>query len=379
MSKYPHLTAHLANRKLDDRIGGFEKACQTALDAVAAKHIANPVYNDIKSIINGVLGDAYDEAKYPTLVAHNKLTAAQSTAQDEIYYTTPMLLHTAPKLLAKVEKMECDLSMKQAALTILREIAPVADAMNALKANGWIVKRQPKSAEEKNQRFVAPQASSNAAKRIKALLVGLMAENFADLATAIGRGYQTQVDQFIRAQAKTAALGNPPLSLRVYARDFAPGTDLNHRNVLKPDTYFLSKVVDEDGNRVATLKSDYPAILADIAHKDAEDIRDAFIAKNLRKIVSVVDAKGQDGVGLSDAIVLGRSVSLTGFEGSFRVTFADGSGFQFTNSVVWSHSVHNLPFLRYPLRFHNVVLPGGAKMPRPSEERMNTVFLGKEV
>jgi hypothetical protein len=45
--------------------------------------------------------------------------------------------------------------------------------------------------------------------------------------------------------------------------------------------------------------------------------------------------------------------------------------------VVWSHSVYGKQFMRFPLTFHSPIMPNGTVMPRPSEERMNTVFVEK--
>ena len=108
-----------------------------------------------------------------------------------------------------------------------------------------------------------------------------------------------------------------------------------------------------------------------LATSDAQSIRDAFIHKNLKKLHAIVDGKGNP---LSIEVVR-EFLRMSGLEGTLRVCFDDGSSFLARNSVVLSHSVHGTPFLRYPLTFHDVVLADGSRMGRPSEERMNTIFL----
>lgn len=70
---------------------------------------------------------------------------------------------------------------------------------------------------------------------------------------------------------------------------------------------------------------------------------------------------------------------MNSLRGTLRFFFTDGSSFVVQNSVVWSHSIYGKAFNRFPLTFHDVIMPDGSKMPRPSEERMNTVFVGKQL
>ena len=98
-----------------------------------------------------------------------------------------------------------------------------------------------------------------------------------------------------------------------------------------------------------------------------------FIVKNLTKLDSIVDAKGDVAI----VTVISQNLGLCQLEGTLRVTFKDGALFDAKNSVVWTHSIHGKPFNRFPLTFHDVRFADGTKMPQPSEERMNTLFVGK--
>jgi hypothetical protein len=68
---------------------------------------------------------------------------------------------------------------------------------------------------------------------------------------------------------------------------------------------------------------------------------------------------------------------LGALRGTLKFEFEDTSSFIVQNSVVWSHSVYGKQFMRFPLTFHSPIMPNGTVMPRPSEERMNTVFVEK--
>lgn len=119
-------------------------------------------------------------------------------------------------------------------------------------------------------------------------------------------------------------------------------------------------------------KQNAAEIIADKATKMAELVRESFVAKNLKKLDSIVERKGD----LKEAVIVSGDLSTSGLEGTLRFTFKDGSAFTCRNSVVFAYSVHGTPFNRFPLTFHNVTLADGTKMKSPSEEKMNTEFLG---
>src|SRR5690606_2376031 len=114
------------------------------------------------------------------------------------------------------------------------------------------------------------------------------------------------------------------------------------------------------------------ARLHDEAERTAKRIRDAFIFKNLKKLSSIVEKKGD----FESAAEIEGTVRLTGLSGTLIVKFKDGAQFTAQNSIVWSRSIHGTEFPRFPLTFHDVILSSGERMPRPSEERMNVVFAG---
>lgn len=107
-----------------------------------------------------------------------------------------------------------------------------------------------------------------------------------------------------------------------------------------------------------------------LAKKDAAAMRDEFIFKVIEKIAPIVENKGNL-VGVRE---VSNTIQVGRLSGMLEVDFADGASFVVDNNVVYSHSVRGRPFARFPLTFHNVVLPGGGRMKQPSEERMHSVF-----
>lgn len=131
--------------------------------------------------------------------------------------------------------------------------------------------------------------------------------------------------------------------------------------------HVLSRVYDRRKN---TLTDDWQEQVTITATRMVDDMQNAFVAKNTRKLAAILTGKGNMTVAENICV---RAVGGV-IEGWMRFSFADGSSFRVNNTSVLSFSVHNRPFYRFPTTFHDVVLPGGAKMGLPSEERMIEVF-----
>lgn len=295
-------------------------------------------------------------------------------------------------------------------LPFLEEIAPICDAITFLKDK--VVKRQPKSEEEKRAiKFTPPPATTAAAKQVAALLEEVVTASFDQLVAFNEKSYLGKLAQFEKAQKAAAGdkTKNEPngLNRRTGELEYSEYYSLRwHFTINKDDAlvnvaenlgYRNRKKITVDAVGVALLSrvvragrvggdrfsGEYTEIVApnaveilkEQAFKDADELRQMFIVKNLKKIVSVVEGKG-DGQ-MTESRVVNTEVSLQSLEGELYFAFADGSSFRVKNAVVGAISVLGNPFLRFPLTFHDAKMPGGAKMPLPSEERMNTIFLGK--
>lgn len=120
-----------------------------------------------------------------------------------------------------------------------------------------------------------------------------------------------------------------------------------------------------------SLVDGYRDILRKTADEQAAWAQDRFIYKNVMKLATIVERKGN----LSNSTVIKGVVDRNGFGGEIRFEFADGSKFIVRNKIVLKYSVHGNPFLQAPTTFHNAVLPNGSVMPgQPSEEDMVEVF-----
>lgn len=294
-------------------------------------------------------------------------------------------------------------------LPFLEEIAPICNAITFLKDK--VVKRQPKSEEEKRAiKFTPPPATTAAAKQVQALLEEIVADSFAALVKSYEDDYLAMLTRFKKAQkaAEGDVTKNEPngksrtddsiqyseyYSLRWHhtvnkgdaLANVVENRSWRTRAEIKIDGYgvaILSRVISAGrvgdrftGEYKEIIAPDAEETLKKLAYRDADDVRQMFIVKNLKKIVAVVEGKGEGQ--MTESRVINTEVSLKSLEGEIYFAFADGSSFRVKNSVVWSVSVLGNPFHRFPLTFHDVKMPGGAKMPLPSEERMNTIFLGK--
>lgn len=119
-------------------------------------------------------------------------------------------------------------------------------------------------------------------------------------------------------------------------------------------------------------KKDVDARIDKMARQDADAIREAFVEKNTFRISEIARLKGS--IPSPDLLRLDPGPS---FNSEIRFSFADGSRFDLRNNTVWKRSPLGRTFAQFPTTFHNVVLPGGKKMSKPSEERMLDVFAGK--
>lgn len=282
---------------------------------------------------------------------------------------------TLAKRLAKAPQHETVKPLVEAMTRFHAEVEPIAKAFAFFAADkSRIVKRQPKSEEERKAAFAPPPATTASLLQVKTMLETLVNDQFEALVKRMAERYADMVSRFIEKRdqrlAEIAASDKPnrPYRLVDYLRE-ARGANGS----------FLSKVLDGDdyGRGTPQVKADAEQIIAGIARADAEEVREFFVAKNLRKIVSIIEAKEKQAA-MTECRVVKHTLSIGGLEGAFVVAFADGSGFAFSNAVVFKVNSYGTAFNQFPLTFHDVKLAKGVKMPRPSEARMNTVFLGKE-
>jgi hypothetical protein len=327
------------------RAESFEKAIAAVNDGLAHGEIYNPVFNDAKDRINRTVDEAYDRHVKDRFVHYDQPKDVQELSWSFMI----MGLHDCKAAGKKIRATKAVGPMVDAMREFIDEVEPLWKAMDAVKP--LVVKRRVLTPEERaeKERYLPPATSLNGIAEMRAALEGVTQKKFDELVALFDKSFHSNVAAFEAATPeKRAEIIKDPFDRAGIFEGGEGGFDK------KP---YVRKV-------------NFAQIINELAVKRAKEIQDSFVFKNLRKLCSIVEAKGD----FDRVEECGSSVSLSGLEGTFRLTFKDGASFIASNSVVYSRSVYNTPFVRYPLTFHDVVMGNGAKMPKPSEERMNTVF-----
>lgn len=357
LDQFPLLTAAFGNRAKY-----LEQALVAINDGLAKGSIPNPVYaNDVKPVVANAIEAGWRKVQEVYLVrGRGNPDAYPDAVRDLCYYSHPQA-HTIPGLLGKIEKLPKS-DVVDAAIAYLREIAPLGRAVVTLK--DMAVKRQPKpDAEvERKAKYDAPRVAGTAVGIVKDILTKITDDAYGELVKALIKRHNRIIDIYIDLSEKTKDLRfnqkyNDPDYKALRAIEKEDGSD------------FLYDALD---SRTLQRKPGADEVIEKAATRQADQTREHFIYKNLDKIASILDAKGN----FKDAKLLDRKV-LSGLEGTIRMEFTDGSRFTVKNAVVYVVNSHGTRFNRFPLTFHDVVMPDGSKMKAPSEERMNTVFVGK--
>lgn len=364
-----------------DRMLRVEQAIESLVEGDRAGEIPNPVYQDARECINRALETAWSRLPAPSWDSLN----GQDKLFEAFHGTHLSVTNHAGKLKRMVGLEHPMLPVRQA---FLDEVTPLAIMTNELKAKA--VKRRVKTeeerAEEEEQKFVVPPTSSKVVLQVKQLLEDMVNERYVELRDFIRQNHQSILNRFLEKEKE--AKSDPTLNGKDFnGRAYTTYTPIHHASYrhqgrtltdqsifsvlsMTLESYDVPGAYYEDAWRE---KKDSSAILDAMAEEKATLIRDRFIYKNIIKLSGILDGKGEDQ--LAGAEIIGNTFSLGGFEGRFKFTFHDGSGFDITTSYVYVVNQHGTQFGRVPLTFHDVLLPGGEKMPSPSEERMHTIFL----
>jgi hypothetical protein len=361
-----------------------ENAVQVLGEAVEAGEIANVTYeNEVKFFLGRAFDDAWDEAVQKPFQFNREYR--NSEAEDKIFYSLnghPMP-HTVQTFINRIEKAKLDTDFTRTALALLAELKVMGDAIVSLKKEGKVVKRQPKAPEDLKAKYNAPEASSRAIGQVRDILIEITDKAYQGLVSYYKDEYAKGLALFVE---RTNALyakrpeSRTPLLSEDERKAFQAAEQ--HANDALPFLSFFDAIekIDEDYNysaqvrfRKLALKGNAQEVTDAQAIVTAERIRDGFVYKNLVKLDSILEAKGD----FAKIEIVGYELSLGSLEGTLRLTFKDGAAFTVVNKIVDVRNSYGTAFERFPLTFHDVVMGDGSKMGRPSEERMNTVFVGK--
>ena len=338
-------------------------ACQIEIieAAMAVGSIANPVWVDVKFTMGNLLERAWDGLETKSWNWRDLSDDVTKIVSGLNIYHPEM--HSILGKIEKLRKVKDKHPMLAEWLAVFEELAPLGDAFKVLSKN--TVKRQPKPVEDRVAKYNAPSVSGTATAKVRDLLNQITEESKLVLEQRIADGIEHKLKCYMDAQKKALAEDKV---LGVY-EFFCPSGHVWKDH----DGYHLvSGLVNGGINKeTAVRKPGYKAQIAKIAEDNASHVREDFVYKNLEKIASIVEAKGN----YKSGKIISREISLVGLTGMLQFHFTDGSNFIVQNAVVGSYSCHGKYFHRYPLTFHDVIMPNGKKMGRPSEQRMNEIFV----
>ncbi len=150
------------------------------------------------------------------------------------------------------------------------------------------------------------------------------------------------------------------------ARDAAAG----HGAAVVRATHFGEALVKRDPYRSTTERHpDGAARARAFCEREADDAMRLCVERNVEKLAPVVEAMGVAGISLRSA-----EVGLEGVTTEFAVSFPEGGGFRYTNSIVHGETRQGTPYMQFPARFRDVVRPDGTRLKGPSEAAVREAF-----
>lgn len=365
MASFPLLSSVLTERRAKQ----LASAVEVLEKAIEDGAISNPSFNDCKADVARVLDDGWAAiVREPYFYAgkYRELGEDLYKVLDSVNTSAIHVVKQAAKVEAGAKKInEENHPAVKAAMSYLAEAAPLANLL--LKAKELIVKRVPKTVEPTaKERYSAPSSNTDEINMVKEILEKIAEDSRSQLKASLKQQYVRYLTVFEESQEKANAEGK---TLEPYSR-------WRRARSINMDAYEVTNACTEEkrigGKSVYVRRADWEKIISAKVDSTAKEIEESFVFKNLGKLSSIISKKGTP----TEAKVLGHEAHV-GLNGRILFSFADGSSFVVQNSTVLSFSVHGTPFLRYPLTFHNVVMPDGSKMAQPSEERMNTVWLAQ--
>lgn len=336
--QFPLLLSALTERRQRQ----FETAIAAINEALQAKAIPNPLFKESKEWLDRCVDDA-----------------AEKHCGTDYYHLTDghfvSGLHSCKAEIKRARALKASGPIVDTINAFFNEVEPLVLAVDAVKP--YVVKRVVKTAEQKQAEeeaaYTPPRASMTAERAVYDVLQAITEKHYAGLVDSFKGQFQRTVKLFLESGEQVR---------RQIHRD--PWRNVAVSRATEPKRLA--------GHQEYALLPDADVRLQELAEQLASDSQKQFVFKNLRKLASIVERRGD-----FDRIEeVSGSVNLTGLTGAVRAHFKDGSSFVANNSVVWQTSVHGKPYQRFPLTFHDVVMADGTKISHPSEQKMNEIFAG---
>lgn len=130
-------------------------------------------------------------------------------------------------------------------------------------------------------------------------------------------------------------------------------------------------IFERNRPKLGVLEGDWHATAAALAWEAADGLRRGYVGRNVKKLSSILSAKGNMW-DFSPLMLRAEGQMLTG---TLQFQFKDGSSFRARTAAVGAYApVSGYWFYRYPVTFHDVVMPDGSQMTKASEQEMNEIF-----
>ena len=373
----------------------------TANAAIQAGGVLKSGYKDLSTDANRVAEYATDliDAKY-------KHGGRWSSLPKELQFfeIRPNHVGLVSSTLAKVEKLKVDHPYRTEAIATLKELLPVEALVGYFKTH--IVAKISKSEREAQAAYAAPQSTKDAKKLVADALTLMTNEVKAQYIVQLETPWIEMLEQFFAKEHhdQLRHLGTHPeqdaereernKAARAkhqerYGNSWgfkaeARGTTFIERALLP----VAATITTVGGSRytynpdpmqskpVFTPKPNWKNLIHLKAEQQANDMQAQFVDKNVRKLASIVETKGNiEG----KPVVLNVHCYQGVIEGNIKFQFKDASCFVVRNKIVskmyQAADGQYATMYQYPTTFHNAVLPNGKRMEgQPSEKEMNEIF-----
>lgn len=324
-----------------------------------------------KEIPNAKVGGVLDNIKRAWETAHSEIMKvnyypvlyeipAMDPKRQEYTFDQPLNIAGIPKAIRELDKLRqrhpdprYDRISK-----FYHDTLALGPVMKELKS--YAVKKTSKPVESRDQqtaRFMA-QFTPEQAKMVNNLFTQITQDVRKNLVQSFQKHRTDKVEEIVK-------LAHDPAKFRkAYSGDAVMRDAVNALYDVKVDRLNPNAPVK------VTPHPDGANKLLQLVSRDVDDILQAYIAKNVKKLAAIISKKGN----LKTAMKTALRYNGNGFESTVHFDFTDGARFTVKNSVVWVWNSFNTNFVRYPTTFHDVVNSDGSKMRSPSEEKMNKEF-----
>lgn len=315
-------------------------SAQLLENGVVQQKIYNADYVEAKQNLQRAFEKAND------YFSHNEVDS-RSFYEKHININQPSYLHNIAGYLKKKSKDQDPEIQKY--VEFLKGWLPLAELLESVKT--YVVKGR-KPSENLVPSYKAPFVSLDVQTAVKEVLTELVASQLEALVEQLTGKFLSYLDEYMRGRESEYIFPHK------YFKDRFRSTIVD--GLVNYGRVQLSVQPKENAPEVARAK----------AIRYVTDLRDAFISKNLSKLGSILEKKGN----LSSTRIIHGQLVYFGFSGEILFTFDDGSSFVVRNKAILKSSPRGQLFHQFPTTFHNIHFADGAVKSMMSEQEMNEVF-----